>query len=535
TAWALYSDVNNLFGSDGTSGAFGFFNNEPFCQSSAANFLASGRNLPPPQIIFAAMAGTPPAAIFGPYTPTGCDGTQYQERNQTDYSFEVRLASGSEQRFRWLGGLYYLNIDREVGVNTGIDRGGGIVRQLFAPMGTVNPTEQVVWDNFKTDVYAVFGSLAYDVTDNFEAALALRYDREERKVRSLVPTTARTQWIDFTPDFVPSGNAFLNPGLDPRINPGGLQPKKRNFTQLQPKVSLTWEPTPNFTAYGSWGVGFKSGGFNNGGSAATVDIFINCLVIPANNNCVNPNGTPFTAAQLAGIQRSVRVRDSFEKERSNATELGIKGRTANGRFTYDLAIYDTQVDDMQFFEFLVGQFGLLRVVNNIDEVSIQGLEVAFGWNPTEQLKLVAGYSRVSSEIEANTSRPRSVGNESPYTPDYTATLGAELDVPVGESWSLQASAYLNVVGPTWFHVIQAQDNPTLFGVPGNYTVAERDRFNTVDARFALSGDRWTVALVGKNVTNTKFLQEVIPAPEFGGSFIHPGTERRVSLEVGYRF
>jgi iron complex outermembrane receptor protein len=44
-----------------------------------------------------------------------------------------------------------------------------------------------------------------------------------------------------------------------------------------------------------------------------------------------------------------------------------------------------------------------------------------------------------------------------------------------------------------------------------------------------------VALVGKNVTDEKFLQEVIPAPEFGGAFIHPGAERRFGLEVGYKF
>jgi iron complex outermembrane receptor protein len=86
---------------------------------------------------------------------------------------------------------------------------------------------------------------------------------------------------------------------------------------------------------------------------------------------------------------------------------------------------------MQFFEFLVGQFGLLRVVNNIDEVSIQGFEISANFKVTDDLRLVAGYSRVMSEIKQNTSRPNSVGNESPYTPDYTATLGAELDVPVG--------------------------------------------------------------------------------------------------------
>ena len=72
-------------------------------------------------------------------------------------------------------------------------------------------------------------------------------------------------------------------------------------------------------------------------------------------------------------------------------------------------------------------------------------------------------------------------------------------------------------------------------MPGNYTLSEREKYSTVDARFALVSDKWTIALVGKNVTDERFLQEVIPAPEFGGDFIHPGSERRMSLEVGYKF
>ena len=536
TAWTLYSQVDNSFGTDGTSGAFNFFNTEPTCQNTTAAFVASGRQLPAPQIIFFAAPNTPPAAIFGPYTPVACDGTQYQERNQTDYSVELRLTSSGDQRLRWLTGLYYLNIDREVGVNTGIDRGQGIVKQLFVPQGGANPTEQLVWDKFKTDVYAVFGNVAYDVTDNFEASLALRYDSEQRTSRSLVPTTARTQYLDFTPDNVAGGGAFLNPGLDPTINPGGLQPQDRTFSQLQPKVSLSYEPTPNLTLYSTWGIGFKSGGFNNGGSSATVDIFINCLVITANNLCTNTNGSPYTPAQRAGIQRAVLVRDSYEKEKSSSFEVGAKGKLAEGRVNWDLSLYDTSVDNMQFFEFLVGQFGLLRVVNNIDEVSIQGFEISANAAITDNLKLAAGFSRVLSEIDANTSRPNSVGNKSPYTPDYTATAGIELDVPVADGgWRLQSSAYWNLIGPTWFHVIQAQDNPTLFGVPGNFTNSQRDKYQTVDARIAVVNDSWTLALIGKNITNTKYLQEVIPAPEFGGDFIHPSAERRLALEVGYKF
>lgn len=540
TAWALYSDIQNYFGSDGTSASFQFFatapNTEPGCLSSTAAVFNSGFALPAPQLLFGPF---PNPGILGPYTPTRCDGTQFQVRNQKDTSIEIRLSSKGDTRLRWLGGVYALNIDREVGVNTGIDSGVGVVPQLYVPAGQPNATEQLVWDKFKSDVYAAFGNLAYDVTDTLEAALALRYDSEQRKVHNLVPVAARTRFFDFNPfDNAFVGGAPLNPALVRSLNPslnadGTIPDRKRTFTQLEPKVSLTWKATPNMTAYANWGVGFKSGGFNNTGAAATVDLFINCLTGrgPAGqtNNC--------TAAAPTPTYRSVVVRDDFEKEKSNATEVGFKGQFLDKRITFDAALFDTTVHNMQFFEFLVGTFGLLRVVNNIDEVKLQGFEIGMTAKISNELRLVGGYSRTESEIKKNTSRPASVGNQSPYTPSYTATLGLDLDVPLQSErgWRIQAGAYGNVVGPTWFHVIQGQDNQTTAFGTANYTRSRRNAYTTVDTRIAFANDQWMVALAGKNVTNTKYLQEVIPAPEFGGAFIHPGTERRFALELGYKF
>ena len=535
TAWALYSDIQNSLGSDGTSASYGFFNADAGCQASAGQVFNSGFALPPPQIIFFAAPMTVPAAIFGPYTPVTCDGTQYQERNQTDYSFELRLASSGDTRLRWLGGIYYLNIDREVGVNTGIDSGTGITKSLYVPRGQPNATEQLVWDNFNSDVYAAFANFGYDVTDTVELAVALRYDNEKRSVKNLVPTAARTTYFDYNPfDNAFVGNAPLNPALDLTINPSGvIADRERTFSQFQPKVSLSWEPSAEWTWYANWGVGFKSGGFNNSGSAATVDLFINCFTgRGAANAAVNCPG----GRVGAGTLRTVVTKDDFEKEKSSAAEAGFKANLFDRRLAVEAALFSTSVDNMQFFEFLVGQFGLLRVVNNIDKVDLLGVELSGNFKVTEDLRLVAGYSRVASEIKENSSRPTSVGNESPYTPDYTATLGAEFDVPVGANgWRLQASAYYNLVGPTWFHVIQSQNNETVAFGTANLTNAERDKFGTVDARFGMASDQWSLALVGKNVTDERFLQEVIPAPEFGGAFIHPGAERRVSVELGYKF
>jgi iron complex outermembrane receptor protein len=405
TAWALYSDIQNDFGSDGTSATYGFFWNEPNCQTSSAQLFNSGFQMPAPQIQF---AGAPQAAIWGPYTASRCDGTQYQVRNQKDYSLEVRLQSSGDERLRWLAGAYLLNIDREVGVNTGIDSGVGIVRQLYVPRGQPNGTEQLVWDNFKSDVYAGFANLSYDVTDSLEASLALRYDSEKRKVKNLVPTAARTAYFDYNPfDGTFTGNSPLNPALVPALNPG-LRPdgtipdRSETFTQFQPKVSLTWKASDLLTAYANWGVGFKSGGFNNTGSAATVDLFINCFTGRGQTNAAaNCPGNRPGASTL----RTVIVRDNYDKEKSSAAEIGFKGRTSGGRLSYEAAVFSTKVDDMQFFEFLVGDFGLLRVVNNIDEVQIDGYEVGVGRTTSSSWRATAA-SRARSRPTPRV-RPRS--------------------------------------------------------------------------------------------------------------------------------
>lgn len=445
TAWTLFSDVGNSLTADGTSGAFGFFFNEPTCIASWNQIFTSGFQMTPPSVLF----GPTPASggVLGPYTPVTCDGTQYQERNQRDYSFELRLASSSDQRVRWLTGLYYLNIDRQVGVNTGIDDGTGVIKKLFIPRGEPNATESLLWDDFDSDVYAVFGSVDFDVTDALELSVALRYDREERKVHNLVPRDALTTYLDTNPADGFTGNAPLNPALFPEINPSGVIPdKKRTFSQLQPKISLTWEISPEWTAYANWGIGFKSGGFNNQGSQATVDLYINSIT-----GAVEPGN------------RSVFIQDEFDKETLRATELGFKANLFDARLQLEGAVYNTDVENLQFFEFMVGAFGLLRVVNTVDEVNLRGFEIGAHYRITNALRFTAGYSRVDGEIEANSSRPKTVGNRPPYTPDYTAMAGLQLDTPLPYGdWRLQASAFWNLTGPTWFHTVQNETNLTLF-------------------------------------------------------------------------
>lgn len=525
--WGLYSDIDNSLGADGTSGAFGFFWTDPDCVAST--FALGPTNNPPggfPTNPPTYIGDDPvfPNSLFGAYTPTTCDGTQYQERNQDDYSFEIRLRSKDDQRLRWEGGFYYLNIDREVGVNLGIDRGFGIVESLFTT-DPRNPTEQLLWDDFDTDVWAVFGQLNYDITDDLEAGFYLRYDKEDREAESKVPTNATTQYLVCQPGAPFTGGDPINPGLCPQAIGSNPRPSD-DWDELQPKASLSWQATDRLNLFGSIGVGFKSGGFNNFGSQATVNTFINTIPTIAD-----------------GTFSRVGIFDQYDEETSTAVEAGF--RTSIGdTIQLDGAAYYIDVDDMQFFEFFVGQFGLLRVVSNMDEVEIKGIELNAAWSPFEWLDIQANGNYIDSEIEDNSSRPDTEGNDAPYTPEWTFYVSSDATWPITPQVDLIGTLSVTGTGKTWFHSVQDQGRPTIFfldfpanTIPatGQYGITERESYALVDLRAGVAGETWSLVAVGKNILDKNYIRESIPAPEFGGSFNSPGDRSWWGVEFTLSF
>jgi iron complex outermembrane recepter protein len=529
TAWALYSDVDQSLTADGTSADFARYISPALgapanatnlavqnqCFATTAALTGFPVNAPgfigqiPVPFIFAPATGS----TFGAYSPTTCDGTQLQIRNQKDISGEIRLASNNDGPLNWQLGVYGLHIDREVGVSLGADLGQGVSTSLYNAPGSSNPTSQLFYDKFKTDVYAAFGSLDYAASDKFKAGVALRYDVEDRSTSNLVPNV-----------FDPITGAKINPGLPAT---GAIADKSASFKQLQPKLTLSFTPNNSTNIYANWGIGFKSGGFNNTGSSALVNANFN---VPA-------------------IGAGVTINDQFRKERSSAFEAGIKGSLFDNRVTFDLAGYYTRITDMQFFEFFVGSFGLLRVVSNIDKVDVKGVELNSTVKIVDGWKLFGSVNLTDSEIKANASRPYTVGNKSPYTADYTINLGSQIDTPLNDSLDLVMRADYRITGPTWFHTVQDQTRATIFSqllpisalaLPGfvgnaNYSVAKRDAFGVLNLRFGLEGENWNLTAFADNMLDRKYINEAIPAIEFGGSFISPGARRLIGVEVGYKF
>jgi iron complex outermembrane receptor protein len=250
-----------------------------------------------------------------------------------------------------------------------------------------------------------------------------------------------------------------------------------------------------------------------------------------------------------GDNRSLTgVSDDYDKEVSKAFEAGFKAQFLDNRLSLNGAVYQTDVEDMQYFNFFAGPFGLLRVVTNLDEVSIQGFELDFKWLATDNLSFFGGYGYTDAEIDRYDDRPYTAGNKVPYVPEYTGNLGLEFRIPVGD---LELVTRLDgtFVGETWFHPVQDELVPNLFtgidsngdGVndlsfgQGEFSKQKRDAYATMNARVGLVGERWTVTAWSRNVLDEEYLQEIIPAPEFGGSFIHDSAGLSYGMDVSYSF
>ena len=527
TAVAAYNDQSNYFLTDGTSAAFFLYSLTESCiQSNDARSLDTP--LPAP-FFYSNTSGGFVDSFLPPYGPTTCDGYQYQERSQKDMSLELRLTSPGDQALRWVAGVYFADIDRDVVVAQGSDNGQGFIKRPLVLTGEPNPTDLLYDDSFNSQVFAGFGQIAYDIVDDLEIALAVRYDTEEREVDNNVPKLPPQ-----TPGFFGTNN-YINPAYvqDPSLSE--IPSRKNTYSQFQPKLSVNWKLTEDFAVFASYGYGFRSGGFNSTGVEATIELFYSGLCL--GDTRPPPDNFPVCTGDNRSLQN---VNDDYKKEVSKAGELGFKATLLDGSLQLNGAVFTTDIENLQFFNFFAGPFGLLRVVTNAEEASITGFELDGRWRVGEYVTLFAGYSATDTEIDRYDGRPYTKGNKIPYAPKYTGNAGVDFAVPMGGSdWVLNARLDGSFVGETWFHPVQDDKVPNLFTGfgfgQGEFSKQKRDDYAIMNARAGISNETWDFTVWGRNITDENYLQEIIPAPEFGGSFIHDSPGASFGVDVSYKF
>ena len=125
------------------------------------------------------------------------------------FAQELRLVSPDDRALRWVAGVSYFDQDRFRSLGTTF-------------LGNVVPPAA---QDLELANFAAFGNLSYDITDDLELTLALRWDEETPR--------------DLT------------------------QGRSNTFTELQPKASIAYNFSEDMLGYVTIGKGFRAGGFNN--------------------------------------------------------------------------------------------------------------------------------------------------------------------------------------------------------------------------------------------------------------------------------
>lgn len=317
------------------------------------------------------------AALFG------FDGTQTGFFELSAFTQEIRLSSSTDSNVQWEVGAYYLDWDRFVSLSTGTDTGQGIIRLERQPTTDAsNPTTSFLADDNSNSAWAVFGSVDFQLTEQLDLLLALRYDEEDREQN-----------------------------VSPLQFPAGV-PGARNttsFDKLQPKITFRYQPNDDMNIYATWGEGFRSGQFNQNGISAV--------------------------AAGAGL---VGVTDLVSQEESESIELGFKGRFADNRLRLNAAVFSTDVENQQFFSF-IGAISA-QILTSIPQVSLSGAEIDVVFQATDKLSVFAAYGFTNSEIDAYPTDPTTIGNDAPYIAENTANVGFQYRAPISDNLELFARA-----------------------------------------------------------------------------------------------
>lgn len=349
---------------------------------------------------------------------------QFSDRAFKAWNQESRFVSRQFQNFNFITGLFYQNKETTPSFQAGSDDGDGYDNiTLFPASISVNTN----------NTYAAFGQGTFKLSDQVEVTGGLRYDVDVRE----------------------------------QYDQTNLVIREETFTQLQPKLGLSFKPTASTLLYATYSVGYRSGGFN---APRSEDVSV-----------ANPN----------------QFEEAYDKEVTNNIELGIKNSLFDNRLILNASLFRTQFENEQVYVVDLGT--VTTGIFNLEEVVNQGLELEAKYRAFSFLDVGGSLGLIDSEIkqadiatffvqENGDTGGSWEGNVAPFVSDHTLTFFT--DFHLGE-FSLFAD--INKLGNFYWHPdnFDVQDPYTLVNFKASYTFEE-----TI-----------TLSLFGNNIFDVDYNQE----------------------------
>lgn len=331
----------------------------------------------------------------------------------------------------------------------------------------------------ENDVASLYGQFMYRITDDVRISVSGRQTRDKKEAnqeRSIIGTVLPS-WLD-TPL---SG--------------------ERTENEFDPAINLQWDITPALMAYVSWSEGSKAGGF-------------------------------------VGAQATTKMEDfQFEAEEAETFELGVKAEFFDNSLMVNAAYFKTDYENLQVSTFDATTSGF--VTGNAASATTEGFEIDGAWAINENLMLRASGSYLDPEYNefigaqclwsnpgCDVSTNNIGGEQLPYTSKVSGSLNIVYEVPLTARLNFLADLGIRYSGERQLTEIQ-------------HPLTMQDSFTKSDLRIAImdADDRWTLALVGKNITDEETFSYSFGTPLApAGTFTYlMDAPRTVAIQAEYRF
>ncbi|MFZ6756488.1 TonB-dependent receptor domain-containing protein [Undibacterium sp. Ji50W] len=285
------------------------------------------------------------------------------------FSQELRYASPKWAYGDFVAGLYYMSENGSRQLDT---------RGLAAKTGIL-ASATLANQHVDTTSYAVFADGVVHMASAFDLTAGIRYTQDE-KTASLIRS-----------DFIRPINNFSSGDV------------KASWSEVTPRLVLSWQPERNLMAYASVTRGFTAGGFN--GDASSFSVF----------------------------------KTSFNPEKVTNYEAGLKTQWLQNRLRVNASLYKLEYKDKQ--ELVNNSLtGILTIVN-ASKATVKGGEVEITYKPVNWLDLSTSYSRIDGTYDSFVvGTVNNSGNPIASAPHNQFSAAANVIIPLESTGYLVGSA-----------------------------------------------------------------------------------------------
>ena len=413
----------------------------------------------------------------GDFDAGGAPGVWASENNTFDStSLEVRLNSKFDGAVNFVAGLYLQESERWFGQDVFV---GSVMNSNARDVGYIPGSYKfMLYDKAsETDgeTTSYYFEVIGDVSDQTQITAGIRYIEEEKDSYFKQP--------------------YVWPGLVGRWTPESVNiiTADQEWDDTVGEITVRHELNENVTIYAGYKEGWKSGGFSNSG--------------------------------ILGVASGSTSDFTFEPEKVDGFELGLKGIFLDGTLNLDAEIFSYQFEGLQvdFFNAVVWS----NITYNAGTSETDGAEINVVWNPAniEGLTLSGSVLFLDSAyknfvapcfagmkpadgcdifIPGTVPQQQLGGTDRVLAPEVSGFAGLDYERPLDNGLTVGATINL-----------QFKDDYSFseFGHPN----ANQKGYELLDAglRIGDQDGRWSLALIGKNITEEYAILFSRDAPSTG--------------------